>query len=275
MSFKIDTTIQELSKYSLFIGTPMYGGQAKSEYITSMTELTRFCVQNGIQFQTFYTTKESLVQRARNYIADAFMRSGMTHLLFIDADIGFTVQDVLTLLAIQVTNPDEYQVIGGVYPTKSIDWDKVVNYSAISKEAGVNLNDVATNYVFNTLEGNPVCQVNEPQRVSATGTGFMIIPKNVLTSYFEKYTMYRYLPDHLNIEEFNGTREITAFFHCEIDPVSRRYLSEDYFFCHKVREMGMNVHIVPWLELTHVGDHSFKGSLVKESILQNLMKENN
>jgi hypothetical protein len=52
-----------------------------------------------------------------------------------------------------------------------------------------------------------------------------------------------------------------AYFDCIIDPVSKRYLSEDYFFCHKAREAGMHVYMCPWMQLQHIGSYIFKGNM--------------
>jgi len=39
-------------------------------------------------------------------------------------------------------------------------------------------------------------------------------------------------------------------------------LSEDYWFCARVREIGLKIWICPWVKLKHVGMHIFTGSLV-------------
>jgi len=49
-------------------------------------------------------------------LVDEFLRSGFTHLLFIDADIHFDPRDVIALLAL------DKDVIGAPYPKKSIKW---------------------------------------------------------------------------------------------------------------------------------------------------------
>jgi hypothetical protein len=52
-----------------------------------------------------------------------------------------------------------------------------------------------------------------------------------------------------------------AYFDCIIDPVSKRYLSEDYNFCYHVEKMGGRVWFAPWMQLQHVGSYVFGGSL--------------
>jgi len=42
---------------------------------------------------------------------------------------------------------------------------------------------------------------------------------------------------------------------------SKRYLSEDYWFCQLVRNMGMKVWLCPWMHLQHTGTYVFGGKL--------------
>ena len=52
------------------------------------------------------------------------------------------------------------------------------------------------------------------------------------------------------------------YFQAEIDPVSKRYLSEDYWFCQKVQEAKLTTWLCPWMRLQHVGTMIFGGSLI-------------
>jgi len=42
---------------------------------------------------------------------------------------------------------------------------------------------------------------------------------------------------------------------------SKRYLSEDYWFCQKIQELGMQTWFCPWMSMTHTGTYVFGGSL--------------
>ena len=117
MEIKIE--IEELRKRSLFVATPMYGGQCHGNYTRSMCDLTALCVKYGINMKVYYLFNESLITRARNYCADEFMRSDFTHMMFIDSDIGFDPNDVITLLALQ-SDESPYDIIGGPYPKKIV-----------------------------------------------------------------------------------------------------------------------------------------------------------
>jgi len=259
---QLQVTAEHLRQYSIFVGTPMYGGQCAGMFCKSTNDLAALGAKYGVDIKFYYLFNESLVQRARNYVVDEFMRSDCTHLMFIDSDVGFRANDVLTLLAIQTLHPDQYDVVTGPYPKKTIAWEKVKKAVEMGKgENPFDLDMYTADYVFNPLKGKTSFKLNEPVEVSEAGTGFMLIPRSALEKYRDAYPELKYLPDHVRTKNFDGSREITAFFDCEIDPNSKRYLSEDYFFCRKARDIGIKIHICPWMELQHVGTYIFKGSM--------------
>lgn len=259
---KLEVTADQLRKYSIFVGTPMYGGQCNGLYCKSTNDLATLCAKYGITLKFYYLFNESLIQRARNYIVDEFLRSECTHLMFIDADIGFNPKDVLSLLGIQTTYPDNYDIITGPYPKKSIAWEKVKKAVELEKaENPFDLVYYASDYVFNPVENAKSFRIDQPVEVSEAGTGFMLIPRSIFEKYKNSYPEYSYKPDHIRSENFDGSREIMAYFDCAIDPSTKRYLSEDYFFCWNARKIGIKVHMCPWMQLQHAGSYVFRGSM--------------
>lgn len=261
----INVPIEEMRKRKLMVCTPMYGGLCNGSFCRSMQDLTVLCRDYGIELRCYYLFNESLIQRARNYCADEFIRSDSTHLMFIDADIGFNPQDVLTLLALQ-TDESPYDIIGGAYPKKCIAWEKVkmaVDKGFADKDPTA-LAQYIGDYVFNPVmpkDGNTRIRLDEPAEVSELGTGFMMIRRSTFDKFKAAYPETAYLPDHIRTANFDGSREINTYFDCQIDPTSKRYLSEDYWFCQKVRAFGGTIWLCPWMQLTHTGSFSFGGSL--------------
>lgn len=260
---KIEVSTEDLRKHSIFVGTPMYGGQASGLYTKSCTDLATLCGKYGIEVKFYYLFNESLVQRARNYVVDEFMRSDCTHLMFIDSDIGFRAKDVLSLLGIQISDPENYDIITAPYPKKTIAWEKVKQAVQKGKadENPFNLDYYTADFVFNPVKNVTSFRIDEPIEVSEAGTGFMLIPRKTFEKYEQSYPEYKYKPDHVRTQNFDGSRDIMAYFDCQIDPDTKRYLSEDYFFCYNSRKAGMKVWMCPWMELQHIGSYIFKGNM--------------
>ena len=258
----IEIPIEKLRERKLFLATPMYGGQCAGMFAKSVADLSSACVQYGIHLQMYFLFNESLITRARNYCCDEFMRSDCTHMMFVDSDIGFNPQDVLALLALS-SDDSPYDVIGGPYPKKCISWEKIkhaVDKGVADKDPNV-LENFVGDYVFNPKGGQQTIALNEPVEVLEIGTGFMMLRKQTLRKFAEAFPQYSYKPDHVRTAAFDGSREIVQYFQAEIDPKSKRYLSEDYWFCQKIQELGMRTWFCPWMKMHHVGTYVFGGSL--------------
>jgi glycosyltransferase involved in cell wall biosynthesis len=260
---EINIPIEELRKKKLFLATPMYGGQCAGMFARSVADLAAFCANHGIPLQMYFLFNESLITRARNYCVDEFLRSDADHLMFIDSDIGFNPQDVIALMALQNLEPEKYDIIGGPYPKKCISWEKIkvaVDKGVADDDPNV-LEKFVGDYVFNPKSGQTQIAIGEPCEVLEIGTGFMMISKPAMQKFADHYKQYMYKPDHVRTEHFDGTREILMAFQAEVDPESKRYLSEDYWFCQKAQQMGLRTWFCPWMKMQHVGTYIFGGSL--------------
>ena len=260
MEFELN--IQQLRTKKLFIATPMYGGQCHGAYTKAITDLMVLCTKYGIEAKLFFIFNESLVQRARNYLTDEFVRSGFDYMLFIDSDIHFEAQDVLVMMHFAVTRED-MDVVCAPYPKKAISWEKIK--VAVDKgfaDANPNqLEEFVGDYVFNPADGITQFRIDEPIEVKESGTGFMLITRTALEKYDTAFPGQSYKPDHVRTENFDGSREIMAYFDCVICPDTKRYLSEDYMFCQWMRKAGGKVWLLPWIRLKHAGSYIFGGSL--------------
>jgi len=263
MSIEVSVSIEDLRKRKIFVATPMYGGMCTGQYCKSSADLAILSSKYGMDVRFFYLYNESLITRARNYLVDEFLRSDCTHLMFIDADIGFDPDDVIALSVIAETGSDK-EVVCGPYPKKCISWEKIkkaVDRGFADKDPQ-QLEKYVGDYVFNPTDGQDSIALNEPVEVLEGGTGFMIIQRGVFEKYKKAYPHLSYKPDHVRTEHFDGSREIHAYFDCVIDPKTKRYLSEDYMFCQYARDAGMKVWLCPWMKLEHQGTYVFGGSLV-------------
>lgn len=281
--------LEELRKTRLFVATPMYGGQNNGMYMKACLDLQGICIQHGIDVRFSFLFNESLITRARNYLVDEFLRSGATHLLFIDSDIHFDPQDVLALIAL---NKD---IVGAPYPKKSINWRNIAG--ALIKNPTINpgeLDGLVGDYVFNPVPGTKQFKVTEPLEVMEIGTGYMMVKREVFDKFREAYPKQNYKPDHVGQANFDGSRYIHAYFDTVIDngytyddlytlvqkaskgenveeqaknfmeiekTASHRYLSEDYMFCQYARRIGIQIWLCPWMKTQHIGTYAFTGNM--------------
>jgi len=175
-------------------------------------------------------------------------------------------------------DPQQYDILCAPYPKKCIAWEKIKAAVDQGKadEDPQNLDKYVGDYVFNPVPGTDRIQLDQPAEVLEGGTGFMMFTKEVLQKYKDAFWEdsehspggFSYKPDHVRTKEFDGTREIMMYFQALIDPVSRRYLSEDYMFCQWARKINLKIWLCPWMQLQHVGTHVFGGSLTDLAQIQ-------
>ena len=293
---ELSVKIEDLRKKSIFVATPMYGGNCLGLYAKACLDLQALCMHYGVNLKFSFLFNESLIQRGRNYLADEFLRSECSHLMFIDADILFDPNDVITLLAL------DKDVAGGPYPKKQINWVNILRGTQTGRYEEKNaaeLEGLVGDYVFNLVHGTQQFSVTEPFEVMEIGTGFMMIKREVFVEFQKSFPEFEYKPDHVGQANFDGSRMIHAYFHTPIDrpeysttfekmikmiadgetitpeiakaclhtynedraKSTQRYLSEDYFFCQWARKCGHSVWLCPWMKLTHVGTYPFRGDM--------------
>ena len=259
---QLEMNIEQLRGKKIFLATPMYGGVCHGAYTKALADLMILATKHAIDIKLYFMFNESLITRARNYLADEFLRSGYDYLLFIDSDIHFEAQDVLVLSHFAINN-DNMDVICGPYPKKAISWEKIKQAvdRGFADKNPLLLEEFVGDYVFNPADGITQFKIDEPVEVKEGGTGFMLIKRTAFEAWDKAYPERSYKPDHVRTKSFDGSREIMAYFDCVIDPESKRYLSEDYMFCQHSRALGLKVWMLPWIKLKHAGTYIFGGSL--------------
>lgn len=240
----------------LFVATPMYGGMCAGSYTQAVIQAIPTLSANGIETTFSFMFNESLIQRARNALANLFMKSESDYLMFIDADIRFNPTDIVHMIRA------DKDIICGIYPKKEINWITV----KMAMDKGIpfeKMKDYTGSFVVNLVDyANEVTvPVHEPIEIFNGGTGFMLIKRSV----FEE--MSKVVPAYMNdVTDLAGNmgmrEEIKEYFATSIEPNSKRLLSEDYHFCRTWREMGGKIYAAPWCDLAHVGTFVFEGKLL-------------
>ena len=222
---QIQVNIDYCRKQKIHFCMPCYGGQLFEQNFMSYIKWANTARQLGLDWTIETMTNESLISRARNTLVAKFLNTpDSTHMMFIDADIGFEPWHILAML-----NHDK-DVIGGLYPMKTLPVKWVVNGFPGAKEAPDGL-----------------------QEVSKTGTGFLLMKRHV----FEK------MNSHPAVKPFNNDiglpAELNQYMKTYFDTAVRenRYYSEDWTFCENWRDLGGEVWVDKRVLLRHTGTFVF------------------
>jgi hypothetical protein len=172
---------------------------------------------------------ESLVTRARNNLCAKMMTNqAATHFMFIDADIRFEPEAIFGMIAV------DKDVIGGLYPKKSLPIDYVVNL----KNGG-------------RIEG-PIFQVD------TQGTGFLLFKKHVYEKLIQAHPECKY------VDDIGLGKQFEPFMYSIFDTVidaRGHYLSEDWTFCRRWQALGGDIWADSRVLLNHIGHYEFRGDL--------------
>lgn len=238
------------------IMTPSHDGKFFQNYVVSLMHFIGLANQTGMPMQLCLQQGESLVTRARNNcVANFLSHPEWTHLFWIDADIGFSSEAAIRLLL------SDYDIACGVYPLKREEWPAEGLVAGTTRQQ---FEATYTRYTANTdvMPGgtaNVVDLIVQPDgfmRVTEAPTGFMVIKRRVFERLIESYPEMRYVPDSLGVAD-EGRHY--RFFDVMVDPVTRRYLSEDYGFCRLWSGLGESIYIDANSNLTHQGGKTYRG----------------
>ena len=234
---------------SVFLSTPCYGGMCLQKYAESILNLQVLAAQCGVQLYIDTIENESLVQRARNVSVGRFMqKSTADYFMFIDADVHFDPISVIKLLK------SGHELSVACYPKKFIDWNQAAE--AVKRGDERNMSMLSASLVVN-FGAQKIEVINGFAPVLDGPTGFMLIKRCVFEKMQIQYPELDCMNDHQN-RDFDT---YNAVFDCMIDPVNRRYLSEDYAFCRRWQQMGGKIYADTSTTLGHVGNLPFSGQL--------------
>ena len=222
---QIQINMDYLKTTRVHICMPCYGGMLTESCFMSYIKWSNTARQLGIDWTMETMTNESLISRARNTLTAKFLANPeSTHLMFIDADIGWEPWHLLVMLNRDV------DVIGGLYPMKSLPVKWCVNG-------------------FEGAEEGP----DGLQEVTKTGTGFLLMKRHV----FEKLKSHPAVKPFAN--DIGLPPELNQHMKTYFDTAVRenRYYSEDWTFCENWRDLGGKVWVDKRVLLRHTGTYVF------------------
>lgn len=262
----------------LYILTPCFASLCYVNYVQCLMATVELFRQFNIKLKIEFCKSDSLVSRARNnLIARGMTDKEATHFLFIDNDITWEPIDILKLLMA------DKDLVGGIYPLKNYDWDKLVKdtvnpynsniiQTMLKRKNESQLSGIVTdsamiqhnllryniNYLGQYLEIN-----NNLAKVKHLATGFMMIKRKLLTNMMKAFPSTKYTDD-INFLKQNENEMAYALFDCGVE--DGHYYSEDWMFCDRWSKMGGEIYADVSINLTHTGIEDYKGCYVSTII---------
>ena len=204
---------------SILFCTPCYGGMVTAQHFQSCMNLKEELTKIGLAHDWLIGWNESLITRARNEMTATFLSTGHSHMMWLDADIESTPEDVAKLWNLQA------DIAVGVYAMKKRDkqWFAAWKDGSLVKDLD---------------------QFTNPIEVDYAGTGFMLISRNVIERLVQ------------TAESYDGPNgRVPALYMTPIH--NDGFESEDYHFCRKAREAGFKIMMDPSVRLGHWGQYRF------------------
>ncbi len=235
----------------IVVGTPCFGGLVTQGYMLSAINLLLLGNHLGFTVTIDMLGNDSLVTRSRNTLVAQFLdRTDATHLLFVDADISFQPAQVLRMVRFGE------DVVAGMYPLKMREWSaeaiERVRYSEPLETAPLR-------YVGLPCEGQARTTREGFASAEYAGTGFLMIRRAALLRMIQAHPELAFAAAH-DRAVHNPSPHRYALFDCMIEPETRHYLSEDYTFCRRWRDLGGQIWLDTQGALTHTGPHDFTGN---------------
>ena len=243
---------------SIYLATPVHS-EVSIHYVQSILDFQKECFDRNIDI-TVQMMKSSLVTQGRNLCVAGFLESNMSHLLFIDSDIAFTIDSIWKMLEA------DKDVISVPYPLKHIKFDRLIakiqaGDVTSAKEAHVNCNSYPLrleNEEDIKVEGDGVIEVTHAP------TGCMLIKRNVIEHLIKAYPDTEITQETIVDGRLQKKPHLYNLFDTYHDKENKHFLGEDFAFCRLWRNIGGKCYCYIMDYITHVGEFQYTGRLWDE-----------
>jgi len=207
---------------------------------------------HGIWYSLRTMPGDSLITRARNNLADIFLRESTddsNHFaLWLDDDVIFSPESVLQLLALDL------DFVSASYSKKGLHMDRMHAAASLGWKSA-DLESVSgtpnVNFLVNSL------RLDLPTPVLEAGSGFWLHKRKVLSMMATSLPHIRYRRTAEERAHY-GSDYAHDFFRVGVWPETSEYLSEDWWFCREWRRLGGTVHCCFWIQTQHLGPHMYQ-----------------
>ena len=206
---------------NIFLATPAYDGRVHVQYAISLADTNLLLQSNGVPVQVRINTTGSLLVAERNRLTQAFWESDCTHMLCIDSDLGWPADAVKALI-----DHDE-EFVAGVYPSRKEE-----------------------SFLFRPFANEDNSLIVSPKKLikmQYIPAGFMLIKRSAIEKMRNHFPELYFEPKH---PESNASKGY-CFFDTEV--FEGEFWGEDYVFCRRARQAGVDIWVDPMIEFDHAG----------------------
>ncbi len=206
----------------IFITTPTYDGRVHTQYAMSCVEAIIDLQRANHEVYFVPNLSSTLLVLARNTLIQAFMSTDATHIMCIDSDLGFNGDAISLLLSA------DKDFVAGIYPSRK-----------------------AHTFIYNPIyneDGSFISDPNKPYLIKAkmVPSGFMLIKREVIQKMLDHYNYLSYKPK----VEGAGDSGVLLF---NTEVINGEFWSEDYVFCKRATDIGVDLWIEPRINFNHAG----------------------
>lgn len=209
----------------IFIAPPAYRVHPNFAPALALEVLDLFKSGINVSFPKDLIQDFSLPRARNRYVATA-MLAGASHILCWDPDVRPDKPGAAKQLLLK-----NLDIVGGIY--------------AIKDDSGK---------INAQWDDGPLPKRNDCIEISRTGTGFLLISMEVFEG------LKKIVPSYCSNLPLDNKRTEWDFFGFEIK--NNEYLSDDWAFCDRVKEIGFKIHVDPTLSFDHFGERSYRGNMI-------------
>jgi hypothetical protein len=208
---------------SILVATPAFNGQVTIPYALSFAEMAFALKAHGHDVTARMVAASSLLVAERNRLTQEFWESGYDYMLCIDADLGWPAQAVLAMI------DQQKEFMCGVYPARGTGGKEFTFRPARNPDG-------------------TIIQDKHLLKMEYVPAGFMLIHRSAIQKMRDAFPHLYYCPK----DPRNNPEPGYCFFDTEV--WEGEFWGEDYVFCRRAREAGVEIWCDPLIEFDHAGD---------------------
>lgn len=213
---------EEQKKKKVLISTPAYDRKVDVAYMLSIIDTVRLLEIEGFEVHVQMPMQGALLVHTRNEILQRFMDLECDYALLVDSDLGWDPEAVMRLIIA------DKEISGGVYPARD---GKGYKFGACTEDDGKIIR----------------CPETQLLKMNFIPAGFMLVKRSAIEKMQQQFPELYYEPKNINSSFSRGY----CLFNTEV--WNGEFWGEDYVFCQRARDSGVDIWVDPLIEFNHAG----------------------